>query len=458
MKRRLLPYCLLLIIGLIFSIDSLAQEERNRILFVFDASNSMNGFWENKRKIETATKLLSESLEKLEHSDNLELGLRVYGHQTRHVKGAQDCEDTELIVPISTGTNLIIKQKLNSITPQGTTPIARSLELAAADFSDCTDCRNVIILITDGIEACDGDPCAVSRALQSKGITLEPFIIGIGIEELYQSNLKCVGNFFDASKEETFKEILDIVITQALNNTSAQISLLDAEKNATETNIPISIYDEDKNLVIHDWVQTLNENGFPDTITLDPLIKYAVQAHTLPPVFKENIQLKAGTHNIIDLNTPQGILELVQGSRMDFRENLQCVVKKSESCDIINYQVYGSEEKYLTGMYDIEILTLPPTIIEDVEIKNNEITKIEIPKPGTCFIKSSGNGYGGIFQMVDGKMKEVKKFTFGEIESRYELQPGNYFAVFRSKYSNQTLLTFKKEFTISSGKNTNVSF
>jgi Ca-activated chloride channel family protein len=83
-------------------------QETTRILFVFDASNSMNGYWERQRKIEIASALLSESLDNLEGADNLELGLRVYGHQTKHVQGQQDCDDTELVVAIGPGRNLII--------------------------------------------------------------------------------------------------------------------------------------------------------------------------------------------------------------------------------------------------------------------------------------------------------------------------------------------------------------
>ena len=49
-----------------------------RILFVFDASNSMNAFWGRDRKIQTATRLLSETLKGLNKSDELELGLLVY--------------------------------------------------------------------------------------------------------------------------------------------------------------------------------------------------------------------------------------------------------------------------------------------------------------------------------------------------------------------------------------------
>ncbi|MCH1584384.1 MAG: hypothetical protein L7S62_04425, partial [Flavobacteriales bacterium] len=65
------------------------------ILFVFDASNSMNAFWDGNRKIEVATRLLSESLEELYGIPGLELALRVYGHQTKFIEGKQDCDDTE---------------------------------------------------------------------------------------------------------------------------------------------------------------------------------------------------------------------------------------------------------------------------------------------------------------------------------------------------------------------------
>ena len=103
--------------------------------------------------------------------------------------GEQDCDDTKLEVPFAQGNGEQIRNVLSNITPKGTTPIARSLEKAANDFPECANCRNVIILITDGIEACDEDPCAVSRALQQKGIILKPFVIGIGLDKEFIKNL-----------------------------------------------------------------------------------------------------------------------------------------------------------------------------------------------------------------------------------------------------------------------------
>lgn len=440
---------------LLLTVGSCAQET-TRILFVFDASNSMNGYWERERKIEIATKLLSETLESLDGSDNLELGLRVYGHQTRHIPGQQDCDDTELVVDIGPGRNLVIKKALSRLTPQGTTPIARSLEKAAYDFTPCENCRNVIILITDGIEACDEDPCAVSRALQAQGVILKPFIIGIGIDELYKSTFECVGNYFDAAKEETFRNVLDIVVTQALNSTTAQVNLLNVNDKPLETNVPYTIYNEFDGSIVHNFVHTLNHKGHPDTLTLDPLLTYTVVAHTIPPVEQGGFKLVPGEHNILALETPQGDLELSFEQGRSEYPDLKCVVTQPGGCEQVHIQNYGSKERYLVGKYDLHIQTLPPTIIEDVDVSQSHTTDVKIPQPGILLLQTGSPGYGGIFQMRKNKMELVKKFSFDDPSGRYTMQPGKYMVVFRTKNSKQTVYSIEKEFTITSGKNTSV--
>ena len=104
-------------------------------LFVFDASNSMNAMWGKHRKIRNGHRPLAKPFEELNQNDKLELGVHVYGHGTKHVIGQQNCEDTELIVPLGTDNKLLIKQSLNRLQAQGTTPIARS-EQAAYDFQN----------------------------------------------------------------------------------------------------------------------------------------------------------------------------------------------------------------------------------------------------------------------------------------------------------------------------------
>ena len=75
--------------------------EKIRLLFIFDGSNSMNAQWEKSSKIKIAKRLLSQTLDSLKFIDNIEVALRMYGHQTRIKPGKQDCSDTKLEVPFS---------------------------------------------------------------------------------------------------------------------------------------------------------------------------------------------------------------------------------------------------------------------------------------------------------------------------------------------------------------------
>lgn len=432
-------------------------QSKTRILFVFDASNSMNGYWERNRKIDVATKLLSETLDELGSGENFELALRVYGHQTKHIPGKQDCDDTELVVPFSRANNLVIKQALSRIIPQGTTPIARSLEKAAGDFPDEPGARNIIILITDGIEACDEDPCAVSRALQQKGIVLKPFIIGIGIEDKYKQTFQCVGNYFDAGNEEGFRSILNIVVTQALNNTTAQISLLNHRGEALETNVPILLYDEKTGAISDRIVHTLNAAGNPDTLSLDPLVSYKIVVATLPPVTLENVRLKAGEHNIIEISCPQGMLQpAFDGGKGDYCD-LKCLVYKSGTCERVSVHDFGVSQAYLSGEYDVEILTTPVTRIDKVQIKPGETVPLRLPLPGSLLLQAGASGYGGIFERKGNEELLVLPFNAGDASGRYTLQPGKYVVVYRSRNAKQTLYTLRREFEIRSGVNTNLS-
>ncbi|NLF43901.1 MAG: VWA domain-containing protein, partial [Bacteroidales bacterium] len=157
-------------------IDKEKQQPLTRILFVFDASLSMYARWQSDLRINIARQLLTEVMDSLEGTPNIELALRVYGHQKNFPP--QDCNDSRLEVPFGPNNFGKIRTRLRTIVPRGTTPIAASLEMAANDFPPCQNCRNIIVLITDGIEECGGDPCAVSQALQKKGIILKPFVIG----------------------------------------------------------------------------------------------------------------------------------------------------------------------------------------------------------------------------------------------------------------------------------------
>jgi Ca-activated chloride channel family protein len=430
------------------------NEPLTRILFVFDGSQSMYGRWQSGTKIDIAQRLIGkmlDSLNSINDEQTFQLALRVYGHQKP--VPPQDCNDTRLEVPFSFNNIGKIKRKLREIKPKGTTPIARSLSRSATDFPRCDNCRNVVILITDGVEACDGDPCAVSRQLQKKGIILKPFVIGIGLDENFKETFACVGNYFDATDENTFENVLGIVISQALNNTTAQINLLDINIRPTETDVPITLYDRVSGEVKYSFVHTINYLGNPDTLTIDPLITYNMTVHTIPPVYVDSITLIPGKHTQIGASTPQGSLELKIPQSKGYK-NVQAIVRKAGEVRTLNVQDFNTEQKYLIGFYDLEILTLPRYIERNVEINQSTKTRIAVPPPGIVSISASSSGYGSIFVERNNKLEWVIDLNPNQNRQSFALQPGDYRVVYRAKSSKQTVYSKSERFSISSGSST----
>ncbi|MFZ4398786.1 MAG: vWA domain-containing protein [Bacteroidales bacterium] len=426
-----------------------------RILFIFDCSQSMFARWQSDAKINIAQNLLSNMLDSLKDVKNLELAFRVYGHQKNFPP--QDCDDTKLEVPFSKNNYKKIEHKLKSLVPRGTTPIAYSLEKCVDDFPYCNDCRNIVILITDGLEECGGDPCAVSQLLQKKGIILKPFIIGIG--KNFKESFDCVGTYFDATSELEFNKALNVVISQALNSTTAQVNLLDEQGKPTETNTNMTFYDNFSGLIKYNFIHTMNNRGMPDTLTIDPLIKYNLVVHTIPPVKKDSISLTPGKHSIIAVDVPQGYmkLKLMSGSAAINNKNLQCIIRKKGSFETLNVQFFNQTEKYLCGNYDLEVLCLPRLIIKDVEIKQSNTTTIEIPMPGIAVINTVVNGYGSLYVMEENKMKWIYNLNESVTFESLILQPGSYKVVFRGKMSTKSISCIEKDFKIESGITTSVN-
>jgi len=453
---------------LTFSLTGFSQSNKKpvyktRILFIFDASQSMMGKWEGnvmgtsgtyskQAKIDIARNLLVQMVDSMRDVKNLELALRVYGDQ--YYVPPQRCDDTRLAVPFGSDNADKIMMTLKNIQPKGTTPIAHSLTLAGDDFPPCEFCRNVIVLITDGIEACDGDPCAASLELQKKGIILKPFVIGIGLDVNFKKTFECVGNYYDAADPERFKEVLGIVISQALNNTTMQVNLLDQAGNPTETNVNMTFYDNTTGDIRYNFIHTLNAKGNPDTLILSPMTIYKIKVHTIPSVESDTFSLVPGKHKIVGIDAPQGYLKIQTDDNL--YKDLQVLVKKDGNCEIINVQQANTTEKYIVGKYDLEILTLPKIITPGVDIEQSHTTTVKIPKPGIVTIMLPSIGYGSIYKRKGKDIQWVTNLLTNQTNQSFTLLPGSYQVIYRAKNANASIYTIKKGFKITSGRSLQV--
>ena len=444
------------ILACLLSFSSFGQEQLTRILFILDASNSMNANWGGgQTRIEAAKELMIKTVDSLKGSSNLEIALRVYGHQSPITATFQDCQDTKLEVPFAPNNYDAVKSRIRSILAKGTTPIARSLEAAASDFPDLNS-RNIIILITDGIEACDNDPCVIAKKLKDKNINVTPFVIGLGLDLSYLEQFKCIGNYSEAETKEAFKNVLKSIVSKVLINTTTQINLNDISKNPKETDVTLFLYEAGTKKIKYTFTHTINRFNNPDTLIIDPALKYDMVVNTIPPVEVKNISLQKNTHNTIVADVPQGYIRtrLVNGTRNAI---IQTRVMQAGKEVTLNVQAINSTDKYLVGKYDLEILTLP-RIYKTIEVTQGGFTNIDILASGTFSYKVSRLITGQIFiKNNEGSWDWVCNIDPMSYSGTWELQPNTYKIVYRQKDLKSTNYTTEKEFTIFSNKTTTLN-
>ena len=440
---------LLFVCNTSFSQTKIQQKipEKTRILFLLDASGSMLEQWErpNQTRWSVAKSILAKLVDSLGHDSKLELGLRVYGH--RSPQEIKNCKDTWLEVPFKPRSHTLIIQKLNEIKPKGVTPITYSLEQAANDFPTAAGYRNIVILITDGIESCGGDLCATSIAMQKKGVFLRPYIIGLGLQT--EKSLECAGRYIDADTPGKFYDVLNEAIETSFAKTTVSVEILDANNQPTETNVNVTFLNSQSGIPMYDFVHYRDRQGKPDTVQIDPVVDYDLVINTIPPVIKNNMVLNIGKHNVLTIRAPQGNVVVKQEGRRD--NNLQALVRQKGKSEIIHTQRSNETVRYLTGHYEVETLTLPRRVF-NVEIQPNKTATILLPPPGIVNFNTISTGYGSLYEMKpDGTQTWVCNLNDLKNQFTLSLLPGEYKIVFRVKQTTGSKYTAFKKFVVKSG-------
>lgn len=442
--------CIVAILLLFFSLHSFSQE-RTRILFLLDASLSMKNEWKGGSKWDVARTALADIADSISMIPNCEMGLRVFGHL--YPEPDKNCHDSRLEVRIDTGNARIIKRKLDEIKPKGITPLVYSIEKAVPDFGGSL-AKNIIIIITDGEDACNRDPCSVALLLQKNNILLKPFIIGMALQAKNVEEMNCMGKLYNTNSAFEFSETLRNVVTESVAKTSLQVNLNDRNGQPTESDVNMTFYDLESNLPKYNFYHSMNARGLPDTIVVSPMFRYKLQVHTIPPVIIDSIVLRKNIHNTIQVKAPQGYLNfMLQGtiSKSAAIERIKCLVHQPGSIQTINVQNMNSREKYLCGIYDLEVLTLPRIFIKGVNIEQSKTTDVMVPSPGILTINKGFEAYGAIFIVEDGHMKKIYELHIKERQETIALQPGHYRIVYRSKFARTIHTSVDKEFNITSG-------
>ena len=207
----------------------------DKAIIVLDASGSMWGQIGGEAKITIARETLARVLQTV--PGNLELGLMAYGHRD---KGS--CADIELIVPPATGTAAAIADAANALSLKGKTPISDAVKQAAEDLRYTED-KATVILITDGLETCDADPCAVGSELEKAGVDFTAHVVGFGLSAEEGQQVACLaentgGQYISAGNAAALGEALTATVVETPPPTPPPAEEPRPEKNLKVTSRP----------------------------------------------------------------------------------------------------------------------------------------------------------------------------------------------------------------------------
>jgi Ca-activated chloride channel family protein len=199
---RLLVSVMLVLAGAGIASTALAAD---RTIVILDASGSMWGQIDGKPKLEIAREALRGVLSAL--PADREIGFMAYGHRE---KGS--CEDIELIVPPAAGTAGAISAAADSMKFLGKTPLSAAVKKAAEELKYTED-KATVVLITDGLETCKADPCALGTELEQSGVDFTAHVVGFGLTAEEGKQVACLaentgGKYIQAKDEEALKEAL----------------------------------------------------------------------------------------------------------------------------------------------------------------------------------------------------------------------------------------------------------
>jgi len=177
---------LLSFILLIFTANvSTAQTNNRDVMVVFDMSGSMWGQVDGVAKVEIARDAFGGLLDDWQ-TNGTRTGLIAYGHRERG-----NCADIETLALPGDGTD--IAKVMSGLSPIGKTPLSEAVRQAAAHLR-FTEEAATVVLLSDGVETCNADPCAVGAELEALGLDFTAHVIGFDIAEGDKAQLQCLAN------------------------------------------------------------------------------------------------------------------------------------------------------------------------------------------------------------------------------------------------------------------------
>ena len=451
--RKLLIILFFLMAGGQWSVVSGQQTEKTRLLLIVDCSNSMWDHWQSNAKIKVTQQVLLSFLDSISSQHDVDIALRVFGHVNKNQF------TTRHEVPFGADHSYQLQSTIKTLVPQGGCTAAAALTDALSDFPATGSSRNLILIITDGMDDCDAEICDVARQVQLSGVVVQTFVLGIGGGAF--SHADCAGSLFLVPHEEEFSKTLYDIFRLSGKKAKVVLNMVDTSGELYETEHPVAFYDHRTGVIRQSTIYSVDDRLRPDTLFMDPLVTYDMSVFTHPPLRRENLQFSIDRVNNVDITVSEGTLKVqFSGQRPQWTQpSVDVIIRPAGSGERVAAQEVGETGQYLAGRYDVEVQTLPVTTLRGVEVRGNAATELSVPMPGMLVLsKPKGITTGAIFRLRDGQVEFATDLNPSTAGERLLLQPGQYELVLHPQNSTKYSKVQTKRFVIESSQTTKIQF
>ncbi len=450
-----------------------AQENsQTNTSFIIDASGSMRASLGNELRITTAQHAVSDLIAEL--PDNANVSLWAYGHRLPQDDPSASCQDIEEIIPLGQLDRDAFTSAVNSLNAIGYTPISDTLQQVATTMPDGD--RNIIVLLSDGEETCNADPCAVARDLAAANIDLRVNTIGFAVDYATQQQLQCIadvtgGTYYAANDADSLSQSLkeasaiDTGTLQLVDangiplrnllfgvvgadgtNRSGEGSLNLPEGNYTitvetippfETTVDIQL-DTVTEVVVAGagTIQLINPDGTPNTDTTGHVLNPT--SDELIDIFTGSIELQAGTyqidiHDVISLSTQ---VEVVPGETININlaqsGTVTTMFTDGTPTSDLYFTIFNDDGSIVASFFDtgevpigkyLISMDTNPTEVRPITIEGGVETVVELQYPGTLRVNDPTGMMGEVyFNLKAPESNELLVPGFDELA----IQPGIY--------------------------------
>ena len=449
---RRLFIVLLLVVGGPWSVASGQRTpEKTRLLLIVDCSNSMWDHWQSNAKIKVTQQVLLSFLDSISSQHDVDVALRVFGHVNKNQFS------TRLEVPFGEDNIYQLQSKIKTLVPQGGCTAATALTDALSDFPATGSSRNLILIITDGMDDCDAEICDVARQVQLSGVVVQTFVLGIGGGAF--SHADCAGSLFLVPHEEEYAKTMYDIFHLSGKKAKVVLRMLDGDGELYEAEHPVAFYDHRTGVIRQSTIYSVDSKLKPDTLLMDPLVTYDMAVFTHPPLRREAMQFSIDRPNNVDITVSEGTLKVqYSGKRPQWSQpNVDVIVRREG--ERMAAQEVGEVGQYLAGRYDVEVQTLPVTTLRGVEVRGNAATELSVPMPGMLVLsKPKGITTGAIFRLRDGQVEFATDLNPSTAGERLLLQPGQYELVLHPQNATKYDKVQTKRFVIESSQTTKIQF